>query len=55
LEEREREARKVRRIDEKRRKVNKKAKEGSKRQENIEKYRKKKGIKNSNEINEKIQ
>jgi hypothetical protein len=42
-------------MEEKRRKVNKKAKEGSKRQENIEKYRKKKGVKNSKEVNEKIQ
>ena len=37
MEEREREARNVRRIEEKRRKVNKKVKEGSKRQQNVQK------------------
>jgi hypothetical protein len=37
LGEREREAKNVRRMEGKRRKVNKKVKEGSKRQENIEK------------------
>ena len=51
--EREREAGKVRRMEETIRKVNNKVKEGSKRQENIEKQRNKKEIKNSKEINDK--